>query len=114
MAAFYVKVDESGYVVGVSYQDAPPEDGIYHEVSEQPHADIIWPYKTLFANGQYQRTEELWMVPSYQQERAASYPPIGDQLDMFWHAMDSGALPKIQPFYDQIKSVKEQYPKPSQ
>jgi len=47
----------------------------------------------------------------YKERRAMSYPSVEDQLDMFWHAMNSGQMPKIQPFFDQIKSVKEQYPK---
>lgn len=110
MAAYYVKVDEAGYVTGISYQDAPPE-GTCYEVPEQPPMWAIGPYKTLYANGQFQQTNELWLTPTYQQERRFSYPDVGDQLDMFWHAMNSGQMPKIQPFYDQIKSVKEQYPK---
>lgn len=43
--------------------------------------------------------------------RKASYPGIGDQMDMFWHAMNDGTLPKVEPFFSQIKAVKEQYPK---
>lgn len=50
--------------------------------------------------------------PTYDVLRKAEYPALGDQFDMFWHAMDSGVIPKIQPFYDDIKAVKEKYPKP--
>lgn len=113
MAAHYVRVDENNYVCGVAFSDGPPdmEGAIYHEVAEQPSAAYLGPFKTLFIDGQFHQTDELWFKPTYGQQRAANYPPIGDQLDMFWHAMNSGQMPKIQPFYDQIKSVKEQYPK---
>lgn len=43
--------------------------------------------------------------------RVVAYPPIGDQLDMFWHAMNDGVIPKIEPFYSDIKAVKDKYPK---
>lgn len=39
------------------------------------------------------------------------YPDIGDQLDCLWHAMDKDLLPKIEPMYSEIKSVKEKHPK---
>jgi hypothetical protein len=48
----------------------------------------------------------------YQRKRAQNYPAIADQIDMLWHAMDTGSLPKVDSFYDAIKSIKEQYPKP--
>lgn len=50
-------------------------------------------------------------APSYAEQRRNAYPIMGDQLDMLWHAMDAGILPKVQDFYDAIKSVKDQYPK---
>ena len=46
-------------------------------------------------------------------ERRALFPPIGDQLDMLWHAMDDDTLPKVEPFYSTIKAVKNAVPKPS-
>lgn len=50
-------------------------------------------------------------APSYIQLRASTYKPISDQLDDFWHAMDMGILPKVEPFYSDINSVKRKYPK---
>lgn len=44
--------------------------------------------------------------------RAAEYPDIADQLDALWHAMNQGVLPMVEGFYDEIKRVKDQYPKP--
>lgn len=50
-------------------------------------------------------------VPLYMRDRAGAYPRLGDQLDMLWHAMDTGVLPKVVDFYDALKAVKDQYPK---
>ena len=43
----------------------------------------------------------------YKFERASNYPAIGDQLDALYHA---GVFPKE--MEDQIKAVKNDYPKP--
>ena len=44
-------------------------------------------------------------------QRLRQYPSIGDQLDMLWHAIDSGTLNKTSDFYTTIKAVKDTYPK---
>jgi len=49
----------------------------------------------------------------YKIERKSAYPSIGDQLDMLWHSMDSGEIPKSLAFYNAIKTVKDKYPKPT-
>jgi hypothetical protein len=49
----------------------------------------------------------------YQRARAAEYPSVEDQLDALWHAMDNESIPKAEPFYSNLKSVKDKYPKPS-
>ena len=46
-------------------------------------------------------------------QRIDHYPPIGDQLDMLWHAMKAGQIPKAEPFYSKIEAVKARFPKPS-
>ena len=47
--------------------------------------------------------------------RKAAYPPIGDQLDMLWHAIDTGdwtaAKVKTTDFYTKLKAVKDDNPK---
>lgn len=47
----------------------------------------------------------------YKKLRALEYPAVGEQLDMLWHAMDQGALPKAEPFYTTLQRVKQQHPK---
>lgn len=51
--------------------------------------------------------------PAYVEGRRYAYPRVADQLDMLWHAMDDGAMPKVEPFYSEILAVKQAYPKPS-
>ena len=53
-------------------------------------------------------------VPTYDQARRQAYPPLGEQLDMLWHAMDEGVLPVAEPWYSVIKAVKKRYPDPDE
>ena len=48
---------------------------------------------------------------SYRESRSLAYPSQTEQLDMLWHAMESGEFPKAEPFYSSIKMVKEKFPK---
>jgi len=48
---------------------------------------------------------------TYGEKRRASYPQIAEQLDMLWHALDSGTLNKDSDFYTKLKAVKDKYPK---
>lgn len=63
-----------------------------------------------YVDGQWVRASG---EPVYAQSRRYEYPKLGDQMDMIWHAMDRGLIPKIEPLYGQIKAVKDKYPKPS-
>lgn len=77
------------------------------EVTETPPSNHF----TKWIDGEYVQTLPQ---PKYVYDRKAAYPSYGDQLDMLWHAMDDGVIPKVEPMYSQIKAVKEQYPKPDQ
>jgi hypothetical protein len=55
--------------------------------------------------------EELETALSYRERRYNNYPKLAEQMDMLWHAMDKGELPKVESFYNAIKQVKEQFPK---
>jgi len=50
---------------------------------------------------------------TYAEKRAHEYPPIGDQLDMLWHAIDDNATLKTRyaDFHTAIKTVKDANPK---
>ena len=45
---------------------------------------------------------------------STTYPAIGDQLDLLWHAIDADAdlKGKFSAFYNSIKAVKDANPKP--
>jgi hypothetical protein len=40
-----------------------------------------------------------------------TYPVLSDQLDMLWHSMDTGEIPKSEAFYNAILNVKNTHPK---
>ena len=58
-----------------------------------------------------------WDAKDYARNRATEYPSIGDQLDLLWHAIDTGdwtaAKVKTTDFYTKLKKVKDDNPKPS-
>ena len=58
-----------------------------------------------------ERLTDVQTQLNYRGKRKDEYPPIQDQLDMLWHAMDEDVLPKVDGFYDLLKSVKDKYPK---
>jgi hypothetical protein len=60
-------------------------------------------------NTEVARLEAEFQSKEYQ--RLRQYPPLGDQLDMLWHAIDNGTLNKTSDFYTAIKAVKDAHPK---
>lgn len=50
---------------------------------------------------------------SYKKLRRAAYPPVREQLDILYHAMESGEFSMAQIWFDTIKAVKDRYPKPA-
>ena len=56
-----------------------------------------------------------WSDPNeYKVKRGFAYPSVKDQLDMLWHAIDTGTLDKTSDFYTTLKAVKDANPKPSE
>lgn len=51
------------------------------------------------------------VVLGYKALRAREYPQLKEQLDMIWHAIDTGSLDKDSDFYKTLKKVKDKYPK---
>lgn len=47
----------------------------------------------------------------YRKARASLYPPMSEQMDMLWKAMDASQSHRLEPFYGLIKAVKDAYPK---
>lgn len=87
----------------------PNEDVLLGE-EQNPGQDAVDPVtKTLVPLGRPEPPPPP-IDMNYQKARADSYPAVQEQLDMLWHAMDSGATAKIEPFYSTIKAVKQAYP----
>jgi hypothetical protein len=108
----WVKVQDGQIVAG---PDSFKPDDTYVEYVEV--LNLTPPYTRVtvdiaMVNGKCVKT--VTSVPDYSIQRATAYPPIGDQLDDFWHAMDNNLIPRIEPFYSQVKVVKDKYPKPPQ
>ena len=61
------------------------------------------------------RLQAVYDAQEYARDRATEYPTTGDQLDMLWHAIDTGdwtaAKVKLTSFYTELKAVKDKYPK---
>ena len=61
------------------------------------------------------RLQAVYDAQEYARDRAPEYPSTGDQLDMLWHAIDTGdwtaAKVKLTSFYTELKAVKDKYPK---
>jgi hypothetical protein len=62
-------------------------------------------------NSEFDEYVNWVLTKKYAEDRATAYPSITDQLDMLWHAMDTGEIPKSTIFYDINKSIKDKYPK---
>lgn len=106
----YAQVDAGGYVTAIANGRQHPGDGWIEYPDDGPRLGV---YRIKMVAGQPQVTSEsLTPAPNYDLQRVNSYPPLGDQMDMLWHAMDSGALPRVEPFYGSIKAVKNAHPKP--
>ena len=55
--------------------------------------------------------QEQYNNASFDIKRRREYASIPDQLDMLWHAIDLDTLDKTSDFYNNLKAVKDKYPK---
>ena len=87
----------STYAGFTGYQGNPP-------TTEQEYSSVNW-----FNDWQKPSWEEVQVKIaklSYQRNRAAEYPPIGDQLDALWKG---GA--EAEAMLAKVQAVKQKYPK---
>lgn len=70
------------------------------------YPDSVPPKDLVLSLAEQIKKEKAHILP-----RIKKYPKIDEQLDMLWHAMDSGEIPKATEWYDRIKEVKESIPK---
>jgi len=62
-------------------------------------------------NAKVTELKDAYASAEYKRKRAKEYPPLKEQLDMLWHAIDAGKLDKTSDFYTTNKAVKNKYSK---
>lgn len=88
------------------------EDGKVIDLPPKPSANHVFDYaKKRWHDPRTPEQKTLDAANVIRANRAKQYPPIGDQLDALWHAMDAGVLPMVAAFYDPIAAVKAAHPK---
>lgn len=111
----YTLVDRDGALVGsgdcqdidAQYLVAP--EGGQVLLNQTPPNDLLRRWRW---DGQAFVDGGLRFPPTYATERQEAYPPVTEQLDLLWHAMDAGTTMPIEPWFSTIKSIKDAYPKP--
>ena len=93
MSMVIIDAEEAARQTNITDKAPPPDDGRV----------------PFFVNGEWELRAQDSVVSALIIPR--SYPSIGDQLDMLWHAMDSGEIPKASAFYESIKLAKELTPR---
>ncbi len=114
MGISYVIADGDNLVVGMGFADSldavPVPAGCRAvEIDALPAPSEK---KQFLAGRTVVTTGQPRFDPPVETKRMFAYPPIGEQLDALWHAMDDGRLPRIAEFYNPIKAVKDRFPKP--
>ncbi len=81
-------------------------------MSGDEYSGITWLDDAPISQDELEGAYKQYLVDyGHVEEREKAYPAISDQLDMLWHAMDIGEIPKASTFYDVCKAVKDKYPK---
>ena len=62
-------------------------------------------------NAKITELKNAYTSAQYKRDRAKEYHPLKEQLDMLWHAIDTGTLDKTCDFYTVNKTVKDNNPK---
>lgn len=108
---YWARLDSNNYIVSITADASAPNSDWVELPSDAPQSITL--RKRKFVDGQVIETNETWEPEgTYDLKRVRGYPKIGDQLDMLWHAMDTGQIPKAQQFYNAIKQVKDKHKKP--
>lgn len=94
----------------VDNQIGPGESLYPAKLSDQ---DMVNPVTGVAIKGAIQAIPQSAPIPlpDYVTQRMAAYPPVNQQLEWIWEAMDANLLPRIEPLYSQVKAVRELYPK---
>ena len=102
---------EEEYKKDVKFYDGEDENELGIEITQ--------PVNWTTVKAKLDEIQPSFTAKQYQEDRifgsnksTTKYPPIDEQLDMLWHAIDQGALDKTSNFYTTIKAVKDAHPKP--
>jgi hypothetical protein len=87
----------------------PYGDHSYSNIESQVNG-VTKPSESDF-NAKVTELKNAYASAQYKRERAKAYPSPQDQLDMLWHAIDTGKLDKTSDFYTTNKAVKDKYSK---
>lgn len=103
----FITIDEKNHITGVTGKKPPLVDSIKvsaDDLVDYGNTDYVFKYigKKVIKVPKVKPIDEL---------RVNEYPSIENQLDMLWHAMDVGEIPKATIWYNTVKSVKNKYPK---
>lgn len=79
----------------------------------KPTLDHVFDYAAkVWVDNRTDEQKAQQALAAVSEARRKAYPSLGDQMDMLWHAMDDNVIPRVEPFYSQIKAVKDANPKP--
>jgi len=104
----YIKQKSTGKIIfrEESHSDKTIDNAVVFSGIDKSDLEVA---ESSWTNEQW--TKALHNQLSYDEQRKAEYPSIGDQLDMLWHAIDDGTLDKTSTFYTSLKATKDKYPK---
>lgn len=98
---------ETGGMPEHSFHLKPVPPGLFLlEEDSDPNSDTVDVITKKVIRGGKQKPQ-----PNYKDAREDLYPSVAEQMDMLWHSMDTGQIPKAEPFYTTIKNIKQAYPK---
>lgn len=104
----YYLYRDDGMMLSTAYltsEEAAQQTNITEIEPELVPGKVPW-----FINGAWESRDVVAQDDTQYQLRQRAYPPIGEQLDMLFHAMDRGEIPKATAFYETLKAIKEATP----
>lgn len=104
----YYLYRDDGMMLSTAYLT---EEEAAHQVNITDVEPDLQPGKVpWFVAGAWENRDVVVVDGGQHEIRQRAYPPIGEQLDMLFHAMDRGEIPKATAFYETIKAIKDAVP----
>lgn len=111
MTKKYFVYDGGGMIIATAFLE--PEDAALQTnmTDIEPPLDIGKVPWFIKEEGRWESRDPVVIDNTAIELRTRMYPPVGEQLDMLWHAMNRGEIPKAQGWFDAIKSIKDEVPR---